>query len=114
MADYFLKTAVGGVKQICQSVANRPGEYVVLASFAIGPQQRHLVACVNEGFLSAGDKLHRLPGGRHKVGVVIPADVLDAVEMALREGYANCGEEPDCVYAEPLAKLRQWREKEGR
>ena len=114
---YFQKTGMGGVKQICQPIENRPGEYVTLASFANGPLQRHLLACLKEGMVRAGDTLYDLDRERFLVGDVgqlSEGGTLDLIENALRQGYANCGEEADCVYAEPLARLRQWRIDEGR
>lgn len=68
--QYFQKTGMGGVKQICQPIENRPGEYVTLASFANGPLQRHLLASLREGFLSAGDTLYDLDRKRFIVGDV--------------------------------------------
>ncbi len=43
--------------------------------------------------------------------ILLPVDVANLIEAALLEGFKNCGEDPECVWAEPLALLRAARGK---
>lgn len=56
---YVLRTGMGGVKQVCAPVVNKPGEYAVLASVALGPEQRLFVDALRVGLVQAGHQLYK-------------------------------------------------------
>lgn len=68
--DLILKTTTGGVKQVGQPIANRPGEIAVLATFDVGPLQRLMLALFMEGLLNGGHTLYDEKRKRFLVGDV--------------------------------------------
>jgi hypothetical protein len=82
---YTLRTALGGHKQILQPVEG--AEPVVIASFAPGPQQRHMLSLIQEGMLSAGDTMYDETRKRWVIGDV------GQLTRDVAEGWQAC---PDC------------------
>jgi len=71
---------------------------------------------VQSGDVEATDPVHALVADARAVLTNLDATLFELikflimVEPVLEEGFTNCGEEPDCLWADPLMKARELKE----